>query len=111
VFFVSSWFYFLEAYRNANHLHTAKLGLCTFFLFVAQLAWANSRWSHKPGSDINWQHLTDLGTLRVGVNLDTGETNRQVWLKDKTPDYKGDEIMGRVFNIRDSKELIASPVQ
>lgn len=59
----------------------------------------------------NVQEGKEKGAGLVGVNLDTGETNRQVLLKDKTPDYKVDEIMGRVFNIRDNKEIIAYPVQ
>jgi outer membrane protein assembly factor BamB len=59
----------------------------------------------------NVQEGKEKGAGLVGVNLDTGETNRQVMLKDKTPDYKVDEILGRVFNIRDGKELVAYPVQ
>lgn len=59
----------------------------------------------------NVQAGKDKGAGLVGVNLDTGESNRQVMLKDKTPDYKVDEIFGRVFNIRDGKELMAYPVQ
>ncbi len=59
----------------------------------------------------NVQEGKEKGAGLVGVNLDTGETNRQVMLKDKTPDYKVDELLGRVFNIRDGKELMAYPVQ
>lgn len=59
----------------------------------------------------NIQDGKEKGAGLIGVNLDTGESNRQVLLKDKTPEYQVDEIAGRVFNIRDGKELIAYPVQ
>lgn len=59
----------------------------------------------------NIQDGKEKGAGLMGVNLDTGESNRQVLLKDKTPEYQVDEIAGRVFNIRDGKELIAYPVQ
>ncbi len=36
----------------------------------------------------NVQEGKEKGAGLIGVNLDTGETNRQVMLKDKNPDYK-----------------------
>ena len=43
--------------------------------------------------------------------MSTGKTDRQILFKDKQPDYKVDEVTGRVFNIKDKKELIAYSLQ
>lgn len=57
--------------------------------------------------------LTDLkegdakGAGLVGVNMLTGKGDRQVLFRDKEPDYEVDETTGRIFNLRNSKELTA----
>jgi len=57
--------------------------------------------------------LTDIkeekekGVGIVGVNMLTGQGERQVMFKDKDPDYEVDEATGRIFNLRNSKELNA----
>lgn len=42
----------------------------------------------------------EQGAGVVGVNMDSGDTEHQVVLKDKEPDYKVDEVTGRVFNVK-----------
>jgi len=39
----------------------------------------------------------------VGVNMDTGEADREIFLGEKEPDYQVDEQTGRVFMIHDKK--------
>lgn len=57
--------------------------------------------------------LTDVkqgeekGVGLVGVNMMTGQGDRQVIFKDKEPDYEVDETTGRIFNLRNPKELTA----
>jgi outer membrane protein assembly factor BamB len=57
--------------------------------------------------------LTDLkidkekGAGLIGVNMNTGQGDRQILFKDKEPDYEVDEAFGRVFNLKNSKELSA----
>ena len=46
----------------------------------------------------------DIGLL--GVNLNTGEGNRQLVLKDKEPEYSVDERTGRVFQFTDRGQLV-----
>ena len=53
----------------------------------------------------------DKGAGVVGVNMDTGESDRQILFKDKEPDFKVDELAGRVFNMKDKKELTAFALQ
>ncbi|MFN0120875.1 MAG: PQQ-binding-like beta-propeller repeat protein [Blastocatellia bacterium] len=43
----------------------------------------------------------------VGVNMMTGMADRQIMFNDKDPDYEIDETTGRVFNLRNPKELSA----
>ena len=47
----------------------------------------------------------------VGVNLDNGEAIHQVALGDKDPNYQVDEGAGRIFNIKDKKELVAYTIR
>jgi len=47
----------------------------------------------------------------VGLNLNSGEVEHQVLLKMKEPDYDVDELEGRIFNIKDKKELTAYSVK
>ncbi len=53
----------------------------------------------------------DKGAGIVGVNMMTGQGERQILFKDKEPDYEVDEATGRVFNLRNSKELTAFAVR
>lgn len=61
--------------------------------------------------------LTDIkqgdekGAGLVGVNMMTGQGERQILFKDKEPDYEVDEATGRVFNLKNSKELMAFAVR
>ncbi|HEY0083372.1 MAG TPA: PQQ-binding-like beta-propeller repeat protein [Pyrinomonadaceae bacterium] len=61
--------------------------------------------------------LTDVkqekekGAGIVGVNMETGQSDRQIIFKDKEPDYEVDEASGRVFNLKNSKELNAYVVK
>jgi outer membrane protein assembly factor BamB len=43
----------------------------------------------------------------VGVNMMTGQGERQIMFRDKDPDYEIDELTGRVFNLKNPKELSA----
>jgi hypothetical protein len=47
----------------------------------------------------------------VGVNMETGQGDRQIMFTDKEPDYEVDEASGRVFNSKNSKELNAYVVK
>lgn len=47
----------------------------------------------------------------VGVNMSTGTGDRQIMFNDKDPDYEIDELMGRVFNLRNAKELSAFAIK
>ena len=57
--------------------------------------------------------LTDLkidkekGAGLIGVNMNTGQGDRQILFKDKEPDYEVDEVFGRVFNLKNARELSA----
>lgn len=53
----------------------------------------------------------EKGAGVVGVNMVTGQGERQILFKDKDPDYEVDEVMGRVFNLRNPKELSAFVIQ
>ncbi len=52
----------------------------------------------------------EKGAGLVGVQMETGKSDRQILFKDKEPDYQVDELAGRVFNLRNSKELSAFAV-
>lgn len=42
----------------------------------------------------------------VAVNLKTGAADREIILNDKEVDYKVDELTGRVFQVKDKKEIV-----
>ncbi|MDQ1524995.1 MAG: hypothetical protein QOE47_2919 [Pyrinomonadaceae bacterium] len=52
----------------------------------------------------------EKGAGIVGVNMMTGQGDRQILFKDKEPDYEIDEASGRVFNFKD-KALTAYVVK
>lgn len=52
----------------------------------------------------------EKGAGLVGVSLETGRGDRRILFKDKEPDYQVDDLAGRVFNLRNSKELSAFAV-
>lgn len=52
----------------------------------------------------------EKGAGLVGIQMETGRGERQILFKDKEPDYQVDEPAGRVFNLRNSKELSAFSV-
>ena len=47
----------------------------------------------------------DIGIL--GVNLATGETDRELVLKEKEPDYRVDEPMNRIFHFKGKNTVVA----
>lgn len=55
--------------------------------------------------------LTDVkldkenGAGLVGVNMNTGQGDRQIMFKDKEPDYQVDELTGRVFNLKGNNHV------
>ena len=53
----------------------------------------------------------EKGAGLVGVQMETGRGDRQILFKDKEPDYQVDEMAGRVFNLRNPKELSAFAVE
>jgi outer membrane protein assembly factor BamB len=53
----------------------------------------------------------EKGAGIVGVDMNSGKSDRQILFKDKEPDYKVDEWTGRVFNVKDKKELTAYSLQ
>ncbi len=77
----------------------------------------SKRYSATKASGVYTYVLTDIkqdkekGAGIVGVNMETGEGVRQILFKDKSPDYEVDETTGRVFNLRNPKELTAFVVQ
>lgn len=52
----------------------------------------------------------EKGAGLVGVHMESGKGERQILFKDKEPDYQVDETAGRVFNLRNPKELSAFTV-
>ncbi|MBC7932164.1 MAG: PQQ-binding-like beta-propeller repeat protein [Rubrivivax sp.] len=52
----------------------------------------------------------EKGAGLVGIQMETGRGDRQIMFKDKEPDYQVDDTAGRVFNLRNSKELSAFSV-
>ena len=52
----------------------------------------------------------EKGAGLVGVRMETGRGERRILFKDKEPDYQVDELAGRVFNLRNPKELSAFSV-
>ena len=52
----------------------------------------------------------EKGAGLIGVHMETGRGDRQIMFKDKEPDYQVDEAEGRVFNLRNAKELSAFSV-
>jgi outer membrane protein assembly factor BamB len=53
----------------------------------------------------------DKGAGIIGVNMDSGGAEQQILFKTKDPNYKVDEITGRIFNVKDGKELTAYSVK
>jgi len=45
----------------------------------------------------------DLGSGLIGVNMLTGNGERQIIFNDKSPDYEVDELSGRLFNMNKGK--------
>ncbi len=87
---------------NSSFLSKTLLSLCAILLlFSSGLASnTNTMWSHKAGSDINWQQLTDLGTLLVGtddgVSCFDPESGKVLWKRDykKPSESQVQEIHG-----------------
>jgi outer membrane protein assembly factor BamB len=52
----------------------------------------------------------EKGAGIVGVHLETGRADRQVLFADKEPDYRVDELEGRVFNLKGDRDLAAFAV-
>ncbi|HYG09412.1 MAG TPA: PQQ-binding-like beta-propeller repeat protein [Pyrinomonadaceae bacterium] len=73
----------------------------------------SKRYTATKGGGLYVYVLTDVkqekekGAGVVGVNMETGQGDRQIMFKDKEPDYEVDEASGRVFNLKNSKELNA----
>jgi len=76
-----SWGAFNEVMKKRFHASSAS---GNFLYFLAKLA-------DGPGL--------------VGVNLETGKKEREIFLNTKKPNYKIDEIEGRAFNIIDDNKL------
>ena len=53
----------------------------------------------------------DDGPGIVGVNMNNGAAAHQVLLKIKEPDYVVDELTGRIFNVKDKREITAYSVK
>ena len=51
----------------------------------------------------------DSGSGLVGINMLTGNAERQIIFNDKSPDYEVDELSGRLFNMNKGK-LTAFPI-
>lgn len=70
---------------------------------------AAARAGHSKASQAYTYVLTklekDIGV--VGVNLATGETDREIPLKEKEPEYTVDEPMNRVFHFKGKDTIIA----
>lgn len=74
---------------------------------------AAKRFTATKSTDNYTYVLTDIradkekGAGLIGVNMMTGQGERQVLFRDKDPDYQVDETTGRIFNLRNPKELSA----
>jgi len=61
-------------------------------------------------------HVYVLATLDdkvpgiVAVNMDSGQADYEVALNDKEPDYIVDEVSGRVYHLKNNKELVAMSI-
>lgn len=55
----------------------------------------------------NIEEENDKGAGLVGLNMNSGQVEHQVLLKMKEPDYDVDELAGRIFNVRDNREITA----
>ncbi len=53
----------------------------------------------------------EKGAGIVGVNMSSGQGERQILFNDKDPDFEVDEEMGRVYNLRNGKELAAFAIR
>ncbi len=73
----------------------------------------SKRYSATKAGGVYVYVLTDIkqdkekGAGLIGVNMETGQGDRQILFKDKEPDYEVDEASGRIFNLKNSKELNA----
>ena len=67
------------------------------------LLWREILARHSP--------LKEKGAGLVGLNLSSGAVEHQVLLKMKEPDYDVDELEGRIFNVKDKKEITAYSVK
>jgi len=73
----------------------------------------NKRYTATKASGTYAYVLTELENGKdkvpglVGVNLDTGSADREVLINDKDPDYEVDESTGRVFNVKDKRDIVA----
>ncbi len=80
---------------------------------VAYEQFVSKRYSATKGTGNYVYVLTTVkdgkekGAGLVGVHMETGRGDRQILFKDKEPDYQVDEAVGRVFNLRNAKELSA----
>ncbi len=43
--------------------------------------------------------------------MNSGQVEHQVLLKMKVPDYDVDELEGRIFNVKDTKEITAYSIR
>jgi outer membrane protein assembly factor BamB len=59
----------------------------------------------------NVEEGDDDGAGLVGLNMNSGQVEHQVLLKMKEPDYEVDELTGRIFNVKDKKEITAYSVR
>ncbi len=77
----------------------------------------SKRYSATKADGLYVYVLTDVkedkekGAGLIGVNMETGQGDRQIMFKDKEPDYEIDEASGRIFNLRNPKELTAFSVK
>lgn len=91
-------------YNSAYRENTRFLGLMTNYQqFMGQRYSAS-----KQGGNVYYvltkiKGADEEGSGLVGVNMLTGEGERQIIFKDKSPDYEVDELAGRLFNMNKGK--------
>ena len=103
-----------SGYRSSSAVHYENNMISSFNAseqFVTKRYSATKTVGHFTYVLTNVGEGKDKGAGIVGVNLSSGQGERQIMFRDKEPDYEIDEVTGRVFNLRNGKELSAFAIK
>ncbi|MBL9201176.1 MAG: PQQ-binding-like beta-propeller repeat protein [Opitutaceae bacterium] len=98
----SSGGYGMSHNSGVNTIHS---NLSSYNSYTEKLARRGQSKSSQGFSYILTKLEKDIGV--VGVNLATGETDREIALKEKEPDYLVDEPLNRVFHFKGKSTVVA----